>query len=138
MTQVFKNVPTTPKAASRMRATLDGLIDPALFKILGEPTRAKLLSCLIKCGRPCSVTEVAECCALDFSMVARHLTALAREGVLDAEKQGRTMWYTARSESLVEHFRALAESIEQWHQSSACCDDDCCESSGDGKDGCCG
>ena len=120
-----------------MRARLDGLLDPSLFKILGEPTRAKLLACLIKCGRPCSVTEVAECCALDFSMVARHLTALAREGVLDAEKEGRTMWYTARSETLQQHFRELADSIEQWHQSSSCCDDSCCASEEDSDGGCC-
>ncbi|MCA9245173.1 MAG: helix-turn-helix transcriptional regulator, partial [Phycisphaerales bacterium] len=71
---------------------MDRQLDTDLFKALGDPTRARLLACLLKCGRPCSVTEVAECCAVDFSVVARHLGLLARVGVLDSEKKGRTVW----------------------------------------------
>ena len=74
------------------------------------------------------MTEVAECCSIDFSTVSRHLGALARVGVLNAEKQGRTMWYSAPGNELAERFRAIADAIEEW----ACdvCDDECGE-------GCC-
>jgi len=104
---------------------VDKLMDPELFKALAEPTRAKLLGCLIKCSRPCSVTEIAECCDIDFSVVARHLSMMARSGVVDAMKEGRTVWYTARSADLAERFRAIADAIEEW-KSSDCGGEDCC------------
>lgn len=114
MASVFQRVPATPRRAARQRSKLDRLLEPELFKVLGEPTRAKLFACLVKCGRPCSVTEVAECCSIDFSMVARHLAALARAGILEADKQGRTVWYSARSGAIAARLRALADAIDQW------------------------
>ena len=114
MTQVFKPH-ATPKHASKKRAKIDKLLDPELFKALADPNRSRVLACLIKCARPCSVTEVAECCSVDFSMVARQLAALANAGLLDARKDGRTMWYTAKSTDLASGFRALADSIDEWH-----------------------
>ena len=97
--------------------------------MLGEPTRAKLFACLVKCGRPCSVTEVAECCSIDFSMVARHLGALARAGALDANKVGRTVWYAAKSDDLAARLRDLADAIDEWQGGDACGGDQaCCDS----------
>ena len=84
MTPVFKSSAATPRQAIRRRARLDDLLNPLVLKALAEPTRARLLSCLLKCGRPCSVTEVAACCSIDFSMGARHLATMARAGLLEA------------------------------------------------------
>ncbi|HZW08881.1 MAG TPA: metalloregulator ArsR/SmtB family transcription factor [Phycisphaerales bacterium] len=116
--------PPTPKAAARRRAAIDKLLDTDLFKALADPTRVRLLACLIKCGRRCSVSEVAECCSVDFSVVARHLALLARAGALDAVKEGRTVWYSPRCAHLTGHFRALADSIDEWccTESEQCCD----------------
>jgi len=125
MTQVCKKH-VTPKRASRRRAKIDRVLDPAVFKALADPKRARVLACLIKCGRACSVTEVAECCSVDFSMVARQLSALAEAGLLDRKKEGRTMWYTARSRHLVEVFRSLTNAIEEWTD-EPCIDGDCCD-----------
>lgn len=91
-----------------------------LFKAIGEPTRAKLLACLVKCGRPCSVTEVAECCSIDFSMVARHLAALARAGLLEARKEGRSVWYQARAAELSAQFHELGDAITEWSAVDGC------------------
>lgn len=99
---------------------MDRRLDTELFKALADPTRARLLACLVKCGRPCSVTEVAECCAVDFSVVARHLGLLARVGILEADKKGRTVWYVARCADLSARLRALAEAIDEWCPSSGC------------------
>lgn len=115
--------PATPRQAVRRRARLDALLDPELLKVLAEPTRARLLSCLLKCGRPCSVTEIAECCSIDFSVVSRHLATMARAGILDADKQGRTVWYAADGDALAEHFRDLADAIDELRP-----DDDACAS----------
>lgn len=101
-----------PQETSKCCAPIDDLLDAELFKALGEPTRLKLLSCLAKCGRACSVTELTECCAVDFSVVSRHLAVLQKAGVLTATKEGRTVFYAVRYRHLTEAFRALAKAVE--------------------------
>lgn len=103
----------SPRQAAACCRPVDDLLDPELFKALCDPTRAKLLGCLIKCSRPCSVGEIAECCAVDLSVVSRHLSLLETAGVLDATKQGRTVLYAVRYEHLCTTLRSLAHAIEE-------------------------
>lgn len=98
--------------ASSCCRPVDGLLDPILFKALGDPTRVRMLACLIKCGRECSVGEVAQCCSVDLSVVSRHLQALARAGLLESHKSGRTVSYSVRYASLCRTLRDLADAIE--------------------------
>lgn len=127
MASVSHKTPTTPARAARQKAAVDRRLDTDLFKALADPTRATLLACLMKCRRPCSVGEVAECCDVDFSVVARHLGVLARAEILDAEKKGRTVWYTARCADLSTRLRALADAIDACSPacdaSSTCCNE---------------
>jgi ArsR family transcriptional regulator len=118
----------TPKQAAKCCAPVDELLDPELFKSLCDATRLRLLACLAKCGRPCSVTEVAECCSVDLSVVSRHLAMLEKAGVLESTKQGRTVFYSVRYEQLSQTLRALADAIED------CCPD---AKAGARKGGCC-
>ena len=106
--------PATPAAAGRVHAELDDRLDASLFKALADPTRLRALACLIKCGRPCSVTEVAGTCDVEFSVVNKHLKALAAAGVLGAEKRGRTVWYAARCGDLSRRLSALVDAIGEW------------------------
>ncbi len=115
VTHMNKRRPATPKQAATCCAPIDELLDPELFKALCDPTRAKLIGCLAKCGRPCSVTEVAECCSVDFSVVSRHLAILARAGVLESAKEGRTVHYCVRFDELVTTLRELADAIDACH-----------------------
>ena len=69
------------------------------------------------------MTEVAECCSIDFSMVARHLATMARAGLLSSEKKGRTVSYTADNAVLAGYFRDLAEALEELKPEAKCCDD---------------
>ncbi len=112
MAQVSKSLPKTPKQAACCGSEFDELLDPRLFKALGDPTRLKLLSCLARCARECSTTEVAECCSVDFSVVTRHLTLLADAGVLESRKEGRTVFYKVRYVELGESLRSLADAFE--------------------------
>ena len=73
---------------------LEGLIDPALFRALGDPNRVALLATLGRSGRPTTVTEAADCCPVDLSVVSRHLAVLREAGVVRAAKQGREVHYT--------------------------------------------
>jgi len=113
MTQVRKQKSMSPKQASTCCGPIDDLLDPDLFKSLCDPTRARLLGCLIKCGRACSVTEVADCCSVDFSVVSRHLQMLERAGILESTKAGRTVSYAVRYGHLCQTLRELAAAIEQ-------------------------
>lgn len=114
MTQARKqHPPATPRQAATCCGPLDTLLDPVLFKALSDPTRVSLIGCIAKCGRGCSVGEVAECCSVDFSVVSRHLALLARSGVLEATKEGRTVLYRVRYAELSRSLRALAAALEE-------------------------
>lgn len=117
VTQIRKQPPINPRQAARRCGPIDDLLDPGLFKALCDPTRATLIACLAKCGRPCSVSEVAECCSVDLSVVSRHLALMERSGVLESVKRGRNVHYRVRFHELVEILRNLADAIE------ACCPD---------------
>jgi DNA-binding transcriptional ArsR family regulator len=135
MTQISKNVrrsvraPRTPRQAARRPGAIDQRLDADLFKALSDPTRLVLLACLAKCARPCSVGEVAECCSVDLSVVSRHLSMLESAGVVEARKEGRTVFYAVRFREVTGMLRALADALDQ------CCPGGVCKPS-DG--GCCG
>lgn len=112
MAQVNKLPPKSPKQAACCVSELDGLLDHELFKALGDPTRLKLLSCLARCARECTTSEVAECCSVDFSVVTRHLSLLAEAGVLESKKVGRSVYYKVRYSELGESLRSLADALE--------------------------
>jgi ArsR family transcriptional regulator len=61
------------------------------------------------------VTQAAECCSVDLSVVSRHLAILRDAGVLSVRKQGRQIFYDVRYAELARTLRGLAEAIE------ACC-----------------
>lgn len=128
MTQVRKRrPPASPKQAASRCGPLDDALDPTLFKALADPTRASLIACIAKCSRGCSVGEVAECCSVDFSVVSRHLALLARSGVLEVKKEGRTVYYRVRYAELCRSLRSLADALE-----------DCCPAAGSKGGSCLG
>jgi ArsR family transcriptional regulator len=122
--------PRTPRQAAACCRPVDDLLEPALFKALGDPTRVRLLACVAKCGRACSVSEVAECCSVDLSVVSRHLQALARAGLIEPSRSGRTVSYAVRYSEVVAKFRALADAIQECAPEKS----PCCEG---GRHGCC-
>ncbi len=110
--QPLKKRPANPERALRARTPLDKLLDPNLFMALSDPTRVRLLSCVAKCGRWCTVGEIAECSTAHLSMVSRHLSALAEAGVLDTHRHGRNVAYRVRFGALADVFRSLAGALD--------------------------
>ena len=111
MAQTYKD---QPQATEGCCADLAGLLDPAVFRALGDPNRVALIARLGRSGRPTTVTEAADCCPVDLSVVSRHLAVLREAGVLRAAKQGREVRYTV-SPDLAASLRALADALD------ACC-----------------
>ncbi len=129
MVQTRKQTPVSPKQADRRRSPFDRAFDVEMARALGDPARVRLLSCVLKCARACTVSEIATCCSLDLSTVSRHLTKLASAGLLLSEKTGREVRYAADPDALAASFRAIADAIEAGAPSPgdlACCDDEGC------------
>jgi len=118
MTQISKRLSLTPKLAAGRCGPIDDLLEPEFFKGLCDPTRLKLLGCIAKCGRGCSVSEVAECCSVDFSVVSRHLALLERSGIVESAKEGRVVRYTVKYRHLVQRLRSLADAVESYDPKS--------------------
>jgi len=111
--------PRSPREAAACCQPVDGLLDPALFRALGDATRVLILGCLIKCGRACGVGEIAECCSVDLSVVSRHLQTLDRAGLVESNRCGRTRSYLVRYAALCSQLRGLADAIEECAPSDA-------------------
>ena len=94
---------------------LEDLLDSELFKALADPNRMILVARLGEHGGPTTVTEAAECCPVDVSVVSRHLSILKDAGVVTAKKEGRKVHYQVEYSNLAARLRELADAIE------ACC-----------------
>lgn len=94
---------------------LEELMDPKLFKALSDPNRIALLARLAQSPCECTVSEVADCCPVSFSVVSRHLATLRDAGILESRKQGKEVYHSVRLPELVSALRNLADAIE------ACC-----------------
>ena len=117
MTQINKCSPKNPKQALKRKQALDQLFNPSFFKAFSDGNRLRLLACLSKCARPCSLGEIAECCNIDFSVVSRHMLQLNQAGIVKVRKEGRAVYYSTNYKKLTETFFALAEAFEK------CCPD---------------
>lgn len=64
----------------------------ALFKLLGDPTRARLLYALVEAGELC-VCDLAAGTGTQEATVSQSLRLLRASGVVRARRQGRLMFY---------------------------------------------
>jgi DNA-binding transcriptional ArsR family regulator len=104
-----------------------------LFRALGDPTRVRLVDLLAERCRACSVTELAGCLDVDFSVVSRHLALLRAAGVLRANKVGRTVFYEIQFDALAETLRGIADALERARDDFAVVAS--CEAAGDADQG---
>jgi DNA-binding transcriptional ArsR family regulator len=108
---------TQTSKLSRSRETccegLGAFLSPKLFKALCDPTRVALLVRVAESCSPCTVSDIAGCCPIDLSVVSRHLAQLRDAGILQAERRGKQVFYSARASELVRTLRAIADAIER-------------------------
>ena len=78
----------------------DRLIDTAeagrladLFKLLGDPTRARLLHALLEAGELC-VCDLAEAISVPESTVSHALRLLRTAGIVRNRRDGRMIYYS--------------------------------------------
>ena len=68
---------------------------------------------LAQCCGELSVSQVAECCPINVSVVSRHLAILRDAGILKSVKKGKEVFYSVRADSLVRTLRVIADEIEK-------------------------
>ncbi len=95
-----------------------GLFEARFFKALCDPCRIRILAHLAELGGAHTVSEIAECCPTDLSVVSRHLATMRDAGMLEAQKRGKEVYYSVRYPQLAATLRAMAEAVE------ACCPGD--------------
>ena len=109
MVQTYKQRSADPSV------DLAGLLSPEFFRALSDPNRITLLAQLCEQSEPSTVTETAECCAVDMSVVSRHLATLRDAGLIVGEKRGRAVYYSVDRAQLSATLRSMADAID------ACC-----------------
>ncbi len=71
----------------------------ALFKVLGEPMRLRILQAV--CKQPRSVNEIVKATGSTQANVSKHLSLLATAGILRREKEGQRVFYSVREPLVV-------------------------------------
>lgn len=80
-----------------------------VFKALSDPTRRKVLE-LLRAG-PLGAGELADHFDVSKPTMSAHFAVLAAAGLIDAEKQGRTVTYRLRMSVLEEALLSFAQSF---------------------------
>ena len=66
----------------------------SVFKVLGEPTRLRILQTI--CDAPRHVGEIVELTGATQANVSKHLSLLLQAGVLQRRKDGQRVFYGLR------------------------------------------
>ncbi len=82
-----------------------------LFKILGDPTRLRLMRLMAECEL--SVMELADVTQLAQSRVSNHLKLLREEGLIQERRDGAWRHYRVDTDRLPETARPLWDAVEQ-------------------------
>jgi ArsR family transcriptional regulator len=114
MTQMRKRE-TQRRNAAGCCADIGELMQPSFFKALSDPNRIAILARLATSCSACTVSEIADCCPVNVSVVSRHLAMLRDAGILAARKEGKQVYYSVRYAALADSLRQIADGIE------ACC-----------------
>ena len=66
----------------------------ALFRVLGDPARVRIVNMLAAAGGEVCGCELTERLALSQPTVSHHLKKLHEAGLLEREQRGRWAWYS--------------------------------------------
>ncbi len=83
----------------------------AMFKVLSEPARLRLISCLMAGGQ--SVTSLVTLSGLKQSNVSKHLKILCEAALLSKEKQGNFVIYAIAEPLLYELCGLMCQQVEK-------------------------
>jgi DNA-binding transcriptional ArsR family regulator len=90
---------TTPQSQNMQGLPPEALQQvAAYFQALSEPTRLQILNLLR--GGERSVGELAQLCGYTSANISRHLALLTRQGLVDRESRGTSVYYRIGDDSV--------------------------------------
>jgi DNA-binding transcriptional ArsR family regulator len=103
-----------PKDDTTSLQAVDELVqalDSRIFTALGEPVRAQILKFLVLHGRS-DINTIAEQLPQDRSVISRHLSLMAKAGLLHATKETRHVYYSINGQAILQEFENIVDSIK--------------------------
>jgi len=94
----------TPLATDLEESDAAGLA--SVFAALGDPTRVRIVSALLRAGEACCVCDLEPELGLSQSTVSYHLKRLLDVGLLEREKRGTFSFYRLAPQA-IDNVRAL-------------------------------
>jgi DNA-binding transcriptional ArsR family regulator len=99
--------------SERLKRPFRKVLQPDLFKALGDPTRSDIFAILVTKAEPVNVTEVWEgmgkSCA--FRNVSHHLRILKNAGLASHIRRGKEMLYWANNQVFRDALSSIIEGI---------------------------
>jgi len=94
----------------------------AAFKALGDPTRLRIMELLRSSGKSCCglisrdepglcACDIERSIGLSQAVVSHHMAILIRQGLVEAEKRGRWMYYRRNEASLARLAKAVKAAV---------------------------
>lgn len=81
-----------------------------LFKVLGDPTRIRIVRLLLLHDEMC-VTDIAEAMEMGQSAISHQLRVLRQALLVTFRKEGKTAWYSLNDEHVVVLLRQGIEHV---------------------------
>jgi ArsR family transcriptional regulator, zinc-responsive transcriptional repressor len=106
-------MPKTTKTKTRDwmdPAWLDGAAE--CLRILAHPARLRMIELLTR--QRCSVKEIAAHCAIPQNQACEHLRLMKTCGLLDAEKQGRAVFYRVIAPQAMSLLECMKSNCASW------------------------
>ncbi len=82
-----------------------------ILKAMAHPIRVSIMSTLE--GKKLNVTQIYEALDLEQSVVSHHLGILRDKGVLNAERDGKNVFYSLKSELLSSVIECVTQCIRE-------------------------
>lgn len=82
-----------------------------LFKLLGDPTRIRIIYCIYKKKR--CVCEIAESIGMSHSSVSHQLKNLKQARLVKGQKEGKEVYYSLNDEHIEKIFSLGLEHIKE-------------------------
>lgn len=90
----------TTKQIVKMRKGLNGTDQRAVFKVLGDANRYRIVQILSKQGEV-AVSDLAKILKISTPLASQHLKTLEQASILEKEKQGPRVYYKLRIDNSV-------------------------------------
>jgi DNA-binding transcriptional ArsR family regulator len=84
-----------------------------IFRALGDPTRLRIYQTLVEADEPLNVSTICEHTDLETNLVSHHLQCLKNCQLVDAERDGRKIFYELSRPEAVEMVALADDCIRQ-------------------------